>query len=353
MRISRSLTRQSSLSQVIDDCLEVTETPGHRPIVPCGPVMVRGRVRTDVVAMLGHRMHCRLLGPMYRYVCCDASPQHEQSLEVFVSSERVIARAAVGSRQATEVPGYEMQHRLLPIATLGQGHTDVRNKAEALLHQTWLEYGPSADDLRASATDVRQVLTDMGTEFAIADTDDFIDAYLEKSARPSGKTPQLLYPFALQVPGSQHIIDGIVRETVEQLPWWPAWQEAAKRVLQHAHGQNARGHMQHTIQKHCEDATERDRMVASLGKATGRFARWRWRTLQGATDDLLRIIKGCGALCLRGQGQGRCIGPRGSGHRGSEGALARGPGPIDLGHRQGHFISHRAVDGVHVLVAGL
>ena len=34
-------------------------------------------------------------------------------------------------------------------------------------HQTWLDYGPSVKQVRAACADVRQIVSDMGTEMGI------------------------------------------------------------------------------------------------------------------------------------------------------------------------------------------
>ncbi len=46
-----------------------------------------------------------------------------------------------------------------------------------------------------------------------------------------------LYPLALFVPGTQHIVNNVLKDTVEELPWWPAWTAAAKCLCQSVDGQ--------------------------------------------------------------------------------------------------------------------
>ena len=48
----------------------------------------------------------------------------------------------------------------------------VADKLQAMFHQTFLDYGPSAGNIRLANADVRQCLSDMGTEFALADCRD-------------------------------------------------------------------------------------------------------------------------------------------------------------------------------------
>ncbi len=250
----------------------------------------RRRVQLDIAAMVAHRAWFEMAGRTYRYVCCDASPQMHQSVEVFASAERVVPRAAVAGRTAAQVDSDAICFRLLPLTTLGQGHTDLRNKAEALLHQTWLDYGPLAGSVRSAAADVRQVLSDMGTEAGIADSADIVDQVLVGAAPVPPQEREHMYPLALQVPGVLHIVDWLIRESAESFPWWPRWLERCKRILQHLHGRNHRGRLCAFIERTCADAENRQHLVGLLARGTGRFAQWRWRPLERALDDLERVL---------------------------------------------------------------
>ena len=53
----------------------------------------------------------------------------------------------------------------------------------------------------------------MGTEFAIANFPDIVTEYMQNKDIDTGGTyDNFLYPFAMQVPGLQHIVDWIVLE---------------------------------------------------------------------------------------------------------------------------------------------
>ena len=95
-----------------------------------------------------------------------------------------------------------------------------------------------------------------------------------------------LYPLALQVPGPLHIVDWLIRSTIEQFPFWPAWQSSAKVVLQYVHGQNNRDAMSAVVRREMQASSPRSQLLESLKKTTGRFAHWRWRTLSKAVKDL-------------------------------------------------------------------
>ena len=98
--------------------------------------MNTGRVRLDVVAMLASRELYSRRGPLFRYLASDASPQADQSVEVFVSVERIIVRSAVTGKAMSNIIPDNLVERSLPICTLGhsphgprlQGHDPgIRN----------------------------------------------------------------------------------------------------------------------------------------------------------------------------------------------------------------------------------
>ena len=220
---------------------------GHR--LPHGTTLDRARQRFDCAAMLLRRAWYAQAGPTFRYVGIDASPQRP-GLEVLVTVERVILHADVVGLAPGHLPPVEQ--RKLPISVLGHGRCGLAEKVQATLHQTWLDYGASIPQLRAANLDVRQVTTDMGTEFAIGDYFDVVGQCLRPKSQPADPPPtfsvhpaaspaamaasaqpvQRLYPLALATPGVQHILDNALREVVHQLPGWAEWQAQAKTVCQ-------------------------------------------------------------------------------------------------------------------------
>jgi hypothetical protein len=79
----------------------------------------------------------------------------------------------------------------------------------------------------------RQCLADEGTELGIADVAD-VTHECAYSTQTSG-SGEWLYPCAMQVPGTQHILDTIFKDSVERLCWWHAWERDAKAVCQWLH----------------------------------------------------------------------------------------------------------------------
>ena len=259
-------------------------------VMPKRSTMRLGRVRLDVAAMLSHRKLVRKK-QFYRYVSVDASPQLQRSYEALVTAERIVGKTDIENKTFHEVTPFCCITRILPLATLGQGRTALSDKAVAHIHQTWCEYGPERSAVRTACSNVRQVLSDMGVEFGIANYVDVINDCIPAFSTDKHQLSQrgFLYPFALQVPGLLHILDWVVRETVESFNFWPTWQAKAKRILQYTHSANHRGLLRQIISDHNANGTEAATMTHSLLTSTGRFAKWRWKTLSQATKDLSRV----------------------------------------------------------------
>ena len=136
------------------------------------------------------------------------------------------------------------------MATLGHLRMGLAEKAQCYVHQTWLEYGPEVEQVRAANADVRVVLSDMGTELGVGDALDVVEECLanrwngrkrrrddqqgqEAVVGPMGGScgegggARMLFPLAIVVPGPQHIIDGVAKDGVGQMAYWEEWLPAA------------------------------------------------------------------------------------------------------------------------------
>ncbi|MCP4239960.1 MAG: hypothetical protein GY772_05315, partial [bacterium] len=119
----------------------------------------------------------------------------------------------------------------------------------------------------------------------------------EVSADGAEPASAILFPLALEVPGPQHIIDVVLRETLGALPFWPVWQNRAKAVLQFLHGQNCRDKIKSMLHPHIADPGVRAEAERSLATACERFAQWRWKTLRAACNGLLRMEFAFRSVC--------------------------------------------------------
>jgi hypothetical protein len=261
--------------------VKMIDKSGHRD--PAKDTLCRARVKFDVAAMIRHRRWSQAAGQINRYLVCDASPQKSQSQEVFVTCERVVEHANLTDRCLLDMKSIPVMQRTLPVCCLGHGRAGVRDKTLTQVHQTWLDYGPTPDRMARALGSVRQVLSDMGTEFQIANA----QACLEDC---SGQLPgTFLYPYALQVPGIKHILDWIIRDALSDIDFWPTWQSSAKRLVQYFHGQGHRDLVGKLLCSLGHEGHGSVDMMRSLQTATSSFADWRWTTLQTCIRDVLRI----------------------------------------------------------------
>ena len=270
--------------------MENMKKSGHKD--PEKDTLARARVKFDCAAMLAHRECHAAAGPTYRYLACDASPQKRMGYEVFVSRERVVLRSSLAGKTMANISEIEVESRMLPVAGLGQGHCGVANKVHANLHQTWLDYGPDEHHLRSACNDVRQVLTDMGPEFDVADYGDILPGYLGQQIgiRASDTGQRHLYPLALQVPGIRHIMDWIIQDVLYDLDFWPAFNKDTTRIIAYFNKARHRDLIKKIVLAQAPpDMPDMEAMLQSLKKGTQVWAHWRWQTLSRTLADMRRI----------------------------------------------------------------
>ncbi|MCP4241226.1 MAG: hypothetical protein GY772_11750, partial [bacterium] len=257
--------------------------------LPSRDCLLRARPRLDVAAMVLRRQAYVASGPVFRYVAFDASPQ-QSGLEVFGAEERVVRQCDVAGEWAS-VPASAVMRRRLPLVALGQGRASRADKTMAHIHQTFLDYGEDVAAFARAFRDVRQCLSDMGAEFGIGSAADVRAEYLRGQCAASGPggVREHLFPAALEVPGSQHITDVCLRQTLCALDWWPRWQAQAKAVCQFLASANHREKLRQLVIMGQCDQCDHTAAEASLKQSCERFAAWRWGTVRAATKGLLRM----------------------------------------------------------------
>jgi hypothetical protein len=254
---------------------------------PSRPTLSRAKVRIDCACMLLRRELAAHGGAHFRYLGSDASPP-SCGLELLVTVERTVSvRVLERAVSFSDVDAACVRSRHLPLATLGQGKAGVIDKAATITHQTWLEYGPSVASVVASNRLVRQFFSDMGTEFHISDHVDIVSGVL--TGTPVGRQPAYLFPFAIGVPGPQHILDLVIRLTCQSFPWWASWEKRVKTITQYLHSIRHRDLLRQLVIEMVGDSAERVSMFEALRKPIDKWANWRWKTLHKAISGLLRV----------------------------------------------------------------
>ena len=167
------------------------------------------------------------------------------------------------------------------------------------MHQTWLEYGPTLGQVRQANRDVRQLVSDMGTEIAICDFQDTVAQCLSQRGQAplpsqpppgqpagSGSKESFMFPLALFVPGTQHLLDNALKDMLHSLPMWKTWQAQAKVVCQWLASTAHREFLQERLRVAHPDTPD---WQLALKKKPDKFAAWRWQTLANVTRDLERM----------------------------------------------------------------
>ena len=121
----------------------------------------------------------------------------------------------------------------------------------------------------------------MGTEFGLADVSDVTHACVRSGEHDC--SGEWLFPCALQVPGTQHLLDTILKDGLECVSWWESWEPQAKCVSQFVHPRARR----EWLQSRLKGASAELAKILAVG--CDRFAVWRWKTLSRVTRDLWRM----------------------------------------------------------------
>ncbi len=133
----RHLKQQRGFAQSLHDVVAFVTQSGARTQdavaskgldVPSRPVLTKARRRMDIAAMLANRELYSIRGRLFRYLAADASPQADQSVEVFVTVERAILRSEVTGKAMSSITSEAFTQRLMPICTLGHCRTDLASK---------------------------------------------------------------------------------------------------------------------------------------------------------------------------------------------------------------------------------
>ena len=194
--------------------------------------IVRSTVLLDQAAMLYWRRRVAAGGYGIRYLAFDGSPQHGDHL--FATVERVLDGVGRDGADGGGTVGVQVRSRLMPLSVLGHCRQGLAEKTQALLHQTWLEYGPSLRAVRRANRAVRVVLTDMGVEFGVSEVWDVVPEAVgragplaamgpQENEGAGGAVRQHLFPWAFGIPGTQHIVDAALKGSFDSLGWWDAF----------------------------------------------------------------------------------------------------------------------------------
>ena len=262
-------------------------------------------LRLDIAAMMAQREVYAKEGPYFRFLATDKGPQCKGSWEILNTVEIIVPRKSVWGRSLLEIDNIE--RRKLPPCCMAQGGVDVANTCLSLLHQCWLEYGPSPELLRSSNADVIGLGTDLGCESGVGDHHCVVDYFIEAELAADGGGPAghlhpphsdtFLFPSAMKVAGPLHCIDWMIRASLNKLTGFPLYLKTAKVLLQYMHSKTHRSFMQRRMRISGLPADVQAECNEALEHGCGRFADWRWESIFQCHTDLQRYKLSIVSLC--------------------------------------------------------
>ena len=175
--------------------------------------------------------------------------------------------------------------RWLPFCYLGFGRMGLKEKTFNMLWALYLESGTSFDVFLWHLDHVRSITTDRGTEKAICDVSDCIQAFCAAIGLPQTDhiARSFLFQNAVWIPGWHHLIDRMVQDCLEGLPFFRDWIQAAREICSFLRIKSYRAAF-------CRLAEAMDYDSRGFKKKPPAFANWRWATLWKLLEWLVPVV---------------------------------------------------------------
>ncbi len=238
---------------------------------PKKTTLVKARVRLDLACMLCYR-ETTVVRDAPRCIGFDKSPQ--------IGREIMAVREEIKLERGLRRPS-GVQARTLPVCCMGYGFLEAQDIAQSVLHAALLEYGPTYEKVKRWCRSVRGVLTDDGTEKLIADAQCCLHALF--GLPNETETFQFLFPFAMRLPGANHILDVCLRKVLEKCEWYHQF-EATLKTMSKVLSINT---YTDVLKEACllkGDETE-SKIFETSPTA---FIKWRWGTLVNCLKDIMK-----------------------------------------------------------------
>ena len=95
-----------------------------------------------------------------------------------------------------------------------------------------------------------------------------------------------MFPIAIGVPGTQHILDNVLYSSVRLLELWAGFEKELKAVAQWLAPISNRRALQHLLRVR---VPEEEEAIRKLDRSLDRFAQWRWKTLSSCLYALSEL----------------------------------------------------------------
>ena len=103
---------------------------------------------------------------------------------------------------------------------------------------------------------------------------------------PEEEGPTFMFPNAIGVPGTQHILDNVLYSSVRLLNLWAGFEKELKAVAQWLAPVGNRRALQHMLRLRVPAEEE---VIQKLDRTMDRFAQWRWKTLSSCLYSLSQL----------------------------------------------------------------
>ena len=183
-------------------------------MVPSLNLLRAGRQRLDLLSMLFER-RLFLRFEFWRYLIIDGSPIFGFSFEATREDRIAIPLSTCSSLLG--MLGLDLnacyETRLGVLTTTGYGKSGVVKKLSNLLH-IFLQQCPSKEEFTRQRRQVKNILTDQGTEKAVADSGFCLPGFPHHDP---GTPESWAYPECLYIAGHLHIIFNALEEAIKQM----------------------------------------------------------------------------------------------------------------------------------------
>ena len=184
--------------------------------------------------------------------------------------------------------------RQLPISALGHFKSGLVYKVMTIIHQVFLDSGPTAGGIRLWFSRVTACVTDLGVEYNACDFPDVVSYYMRNETPSEDDNLRIrgtfLFPVAMGIPGVNHLVDWLIKDSHESIPWWKKYEGMAKCYCSCVRQGGWRQDIQQRL-----TAAELPDLHDELDSFGADFAKWRWKTLHAVNKT---IYKTCEAVKL-------------------------------------------------------
>jgi hypothetical protein len=268
----------SMLPKETGDLVNATLKNSENYTIPSRQAVEQSRVTFHVASMMAIRSdNCSDNASVCRSLNYDCSPQ--AGLETMATREEKVTDGDISA-------SIKIKH---PIQTCGHAHCGVIDKLMRLVHSIFLLAGPTMAGMYKYADSVTLCIADYGSEGNLVDERDAIPLYFKRMEDPNFIDVSILagtfmFKYAIGSLPINHIMEWVLLQTLQVLPWYPAWAALTKLVCRFLKSRGYRQVLVAELKKRGLHVEAKD-----LSHFSASFANWRWSTLVKVLRELTRV----------------------------------------------------------------